>query len=73
MDIAKTLKDTVSNLQDGVNETMHRSTADAEHARRETGGTTMTTGEKIASVANEGKNRVEASVAKVRREVRKHI
>jgi hypothetical protein len=73
MDIGKTVKDAVDNASDIVKEALHRSTAEAEHARREAGDPTMTTGQKIASVANEAKNRVEASVVKARREARKHL
>jgi hypothetical protein len=72
MNIAKKVRDTVDNARDSMKETMHRSTADAEQARREATGGTMTPGDEIASVANEVKNRVEAVGHKVRRELRKH-
>lgn len=71
MDIAKKVKDTVADARDNVKETLHRSTADAEHARRKIGSFRMTTTEKIGSLANEAKNRMQASAVKVRRVVRK--
>ncbi len=60
----------VKDVRDGAHEVMHRSTAEAEHTRRETEGDTMTPGEKVASGVNEAKNRVEAEGDKAKRNVR---
>jgi vacuolar-type H+-ATPase subunit E/Vma4 len=70
MDIKKTVKDTIDNARDTANEVRHRSTADAEHARRDLAGHEMTLGEKATSVANEVKNRTQAEIDKAKREVR---
>ncbi len=57
-------------LKDAANEAKHRTTAEAERAKRDLLGDEMTTGEKVKSTLNEGKNRVEADVDKAKREVR---
>jgi hypothetical protein len=72
MDIKKSVKDSIDNTRDAAKEAMHRSTADAEHARRDLGGDEMTAGEKVKSVGNEVKNRTQADLDKVKREVRSH-
>jgi hypothetical protein len=66
------IKDTVRNAKDTVDEAMHRSAADAEHARRDVDGENMTTEEKLASMADEAKHRTQAEIDKAKREVRKH-
>jgi hypothetical protein len=63
-------KKAINNAKDAVNETLHRSTADAEHAKRDVAGDTMTTREKVTSVANEVKNRTQAEIDAAKREVR---
>ncbi len=70
--MADNIKDTVRNAKDTVDEAMHRSTADAEHMRRDIDGDNMTTEEKLTSLANEAKHRTEAEIDKAKREVRKH-
>lgn len=60
----------VKDVRDGAHEVMHRSTAEAEHARREAEGDAMTPGEKVASGLNEAKNRVEAEGDKAKRNIR---
>ena len=66
----RAIKDTVESTKDGVSEAMHRSTAEAERARRELAGDEMTASEKLGSTANEAKNRVQAQVDKTKREFR---
>lgn len=70
MDIKKSVKDTIDNTRDAAREAIHRSTADAEHARRDLDGDEMTAGEKVKSVGNEAKNRTQAELDKIKREVR---
>jgi hypothetical protein len=70
MSIKNEIKDTVKNARDAANETLHRSTADAEHVRREVDGDEMTLGEKAKSGANELKNRLQAEADKAKREAR---
>jgi hypothetical protein len=72
MDIKKSVKDSIDNTRDATREAIHRSTADAERARRELDGDEMTAGEKVKSVGNEVKNRTQADVDKMKREVRSH-
>lgn len=70
--MADKIKDTVRNAKDTIDEAMHRSTAEAEHMRRDVDGENMTTEEKLTSLANEAKHRTEAEIDKAKREVRKH-
>lgn len=70
--MADKIKDTVRNAKDSIDEAMHRSTAEAEHMRRDVDGGNMTTEEKLTSMANEAKHRTEAEIDKAKREVRKH-
>jgi hypothetical protein len=70
--MADKIKDTVRNAKDTVDEAMHRSTAEAEHTRREVDGENMTTEEKLTSMANEAKHLTQAEIDKAKREVRKH-
>jgi hypothetical protein len=70
--MADKIKDTVRNAKDTIDEAMHRSTADAEHMRRDVDGENMTTEEKLTSLANEAKHRTQADIDKAKREVRKH-
>lgn len=73
MDLKDSIKNTVETVKDSVNEGLHKSTAEAEHARRETAGDTMTTGEKVNSMANEVKNNVQAGTDHAKVEARKDI
>lgn len=66
--IERGLKD----ARDALDETMHRSAAEAERTRREIEGEEMTPGEKIASGANEAKERLEAEADKAKRNIRDH-
>lgn len=70
-DLGKAIKDTVDNTHDKVSETLHRSSADAESTRRQVSGDTMTTKEKVASVASEASHRVSAEIDAGKQEVRK--
>ena len=70
MDIKKSVKDSIDNARDATREVIHRSTADAEHARRDVDGDEMTAGEKVKSTGNEVKNRTQAEMDKIKREVR---
>jgi hypothetical protein len=73
MDIKDEFKKVGENIKDTVNETMHRSTAEAERIRREAAGDTMTPGEKAGSVINETKNTVQAEIDAAKREARKPV
>lgn len=64
------IKDTIENVRDATKETLHRSTADAERAKREALSDEMTTGEKATSGVNEAKNRVQAEADKAKRKLR---
>lgn len=68
--MADTVKDTVDNVRDGVNEAGHRTQADAEQQKRNLAGDEMTTGEKAKSMFNQGKNEVQAEYDKTKRDVR---
>jgi hypothetical protein len=73
MSIQNDLKNTVGAVKDTLSEAGHKSAAEAEHARRDVAGDTMTTGEKIGSVANEAKNNVQAGIDHSKVEARKEI
>jgi hypothetical protein len=64
--VTKAAKD----VRDAARETLHRSAADAERSNRELAGDTMTTQEKVTSVASEAKHRAQAEVDKGKRKVR---
>jgi ElaB/YqjD/DUF883 family membrane-anchored ribosome-binding protein len=73
MDIKNDLKNMVGAVKDSVSEAGHKSTAEAEHARRDIAGDTMTTSDKVGSVANEATNNVQAGVDHAKVEARKEI
>ena len=73
MSIKDDLKNTFESIKDTLSESGHKSTAEAERTRREVAGDTLTPGEAIASVANEAKNEVQASVDHAKVEARKEI
>jgi hypothetical protein len=73
MDIKNDLKNMAGAIKDTISEAVHKSTADAEHQRREVAGDTMTTSEKVGSIANEAKNNVQAGIDHSKVEARKEI
>jgi ElaB/YqjD/DUF883 family membrane-anchored ribosome-binding protein len=73
MDIKNELRNVVGAVKDAVSEVGHKSTAEAEHARRDIAGDTMTTGEKLGSVANEVKNNAQAGIDHAKVEARKEV
>jgi len=73
MDIKNDLKNVVDAVKDSISEIGHKSTAQAEHTRRDVAGDTMTTSEKVASIANEATNNVQAGVDHAKVEARKEI
>jgi hypothetical protein len=60
----------VDNTKDATNEAKHRLEAEAEKAKRELAGDSMTTSEKVGSVLNEAQKNVEADMDHVKRDVR---
>ncbi len=64
------VKKGVEDVKGAAHETAHRSTADAEHTRRELDGEAMTPGEKAASMLNEGTNRAQAEIDAAKRRAR---
>jgi ElaB/YqjD/DUF883 family membrane-anchored ribosome-binding protein len=73
MDIKNDLKNMVDTVKDSISEAGHKGAAEAERAKREAAGDTMTTGEKIGSVANEAKHTIAAGVDRAKVEARKEI
>ena len=73
MSIKDDLKNAVGAVKDSFSEATHKSTAQAEHDRRDFAGDTMTPGEKAASLANEARNNVQAGVDHAKAEARKEI
>jgi len=70
MGLKDELKKTIDDVGDAVDELGHRSAADGERAKREVAGDVMTPGEKVGSLANEGKERVLADVDRAKRDIR---
>jgi hypothetical protein len=64
------LKDAVNNIKDTVSEAGHRSAADGEQAKRDVAGDSMTPGQKVGSVINQGAETVKADVDAAKRDVR---
>jgi hypothetical protein len=73
MGIKEELKKTIDNVGDAISEATHRGNAEGERAKREVAGDALTPGEKLGSVANEGKERVLAEVDRTKRDVRENI
>ncbi len=70
MGIADDLKKTIDNVADSFSEAGHKTNADAEHTTRDLAGDTMTPGEKMGSMANEGKESVLADVDRAKQDFR---
>jgi hypothetical protein len=68
MSIKDDLKNTVGKIKDAASEAGHKSTAEAEHDRRDVAGDTMTTSEKRSSSTDVGRMPVIASESGSRRE-----
>ncbi len=70
MGLKDTISNAIDNVTDKVSELTHKSTAEAEAAKREVAGDTMTPAEKAASVLNEGKERLLGGVDAAKQDVR---
>ncbi len=68
--VADKAKGVVDDAKDSISEAGHRSSADAERAKRDVAGDDMTTGQKVGSFVNEKKNDVQADVDASKRDVR---
>lgn len=64
------IKKTVDNVADALSEAGHKSTADAEHAKRDVAGDVMTPGEHVSSVVNEGKEDILGGIDHTKRDLR---
>jgi hypothetical protein len=68
------LKDTVDkaidNVKDATNEAVHNGTADAEQAKRDVAGDALTPEERLDSMANQAKNRAQATIDSAKQKVR---
>ena len=67
---ADAIKGTVDDARDRVHENKHRSEAEPERLRRDVAGDVMKPGEKAGSMANEAKNRAQAEIDAMKRELR---
>ena len=70
---ADAVKGGIDDVKDRIHEAQHRSSAETERAQREAFGDEMTTGEKARSIADEAKERAQAEVDAMKREVREKI
>ncbi|MBV8636553.1 MAG: hypothetical protein JO322_00570 [Candidatus Eremiobacteraeota bacterium] len=62
----------VKDVRDSAAAAIHHSAAEAERNRREVEGDTMTPGEKMASVADEAKERIKEGIDDTKKSVRDH-
>lgn len=71
-DVKDATKKGIEDVKDATSEVLHRGAAEAERERRERESNDMTSGEKLESLAEEGKHRVAADIDKAKRTVRDH-
>jgi hypothetical protein len=64
-------KNVVGAVKDSASEAGHKGAAEAEHDKRDIAGDTMTTSEKVGSMANEAKHNVQGGVDHAKVEARK--
>jgi hypothetical protein len=64
--------DAAENVKDTFNEATHRSTAEAERAKRDLGGDDLTPSEFGGSVLNEAKNDLQADISATKRNLREN-
>ena len=69
-EVAGAVKHGAADVKDYVSEAGHRGAAEGEQAKRDVAGDTMTPGEKLGSVLNQGKENLEAGVDHTKRDVR---
>lgn len=67
---ADAIKGTIDDARDRVHENAHRSEAEAERMRRKAAGDAMKPSDKAGSAANEAKNRAQAEIDAMKRELR---
>lgn len=67
---ADAIKGTIDDARDRVHEKAHRSEAETEKMRRDVAGDAMDPAEKAGSVVNEAKNRAQAEIDAMKRELR---
>ena len=67
---AEAVKHGAEDVKDFVSEAGHRGAAESEQAKRDVAGDTMTPGEQVGSVLNQGKESLEAGVDHAKRDVR---
>jgi hypothetical protein len=67
---ADAVKRGVDDVKDRLHESEHRTAAEGERARRDLLGDEMKPGEKAGSIADEAKNRAQAEIDAMKRELR---
>ena len=69
-EVAGAVKHGVEDVKDFVSEAAHRGAAEGEQAKRDAAGDTLTPGEQVGSVLNQGKENLEAGIDHAKRDVR---
>ena len=69
-EVAGAVKHGAADAKDWVSEATHRGAAESEQAKRDVAGDTMTPGEQVGSVLNQGKENLEAGIDHAKRDVR---
>ncbi len=67
---ADAIKGSIDDVKDRLHEAQHRSAAEGERGRREVLGDELTPVEKAGSVVDEAKNRAQAEIDAMKRELR---
>ena len=70
MSIKDELGKIVDNVKDAISEAGHKSAAEGEQAKRDVAGDTMTPGEQLGSVLNQGKESLLGNVDAAKQDVR---
>ena len=70
MEMKRKVQNTLEDVRDIAQESMHRTAADAEHSHRELVGDEMTPLEKVTSVASEVSHRTQAEIDRAKRHLR---
>jgi hypothetical protein len=70
MGLKETITNAIDNVSDKLSEIGHNANAESEAAKRDVAGDALTPGEKIGSLANEGKERLLAGVDAAKQDAR---
>ena len=67
------IKKGIHDVEDRISEAGHKANAEGEQTKRDVAGDTMTTGQKVDSVVNQGVENVQAGFSATKRDVRDNL